>query len=253
MLLLDYALTTGGRLVLCTGEAGIGKTRLAEEVATSAVARGVPVAWAGLADRDTSPPYGLWRLVLDEPTVRAADDDPSGVGLWSRVFGDAERPALADVADPGSGLRFALFAEVRRRLAQAAGGTGLLLVLDDLQWADEASAVLLADVVRQLRGAPILVFATYRDSFASGDACAGLPARLSADASTERVELHGLPVGVVGDYAARRWVACVAGTGRCGALGDGREPVPGPGAGPHARRTARWRAGCAGAGAGTGG
>jgi DNA-binding CsgD family transcriptional regulator/tetratricopeptide (TPR) repeat protein len=199
MLLLDDALAGGGRLVLCTGEAGIGKTRLAEEAAASAAARGVPVAWARMADRDSSPPYGLWRLVLDEPAVRAADDDPSGVGLWSRVFGDAERPALADVADPGNAQRFALFAEVRRRLAQAAGGTGLLLVLDDLQWADEASAVLLADVVRQLRGAPILVFATYRDSAASGDARVGLPARLLADANTERVDLHGLAAGVVGD------------------------------------------------------
>ncbi len=150
MLLLDDALAGGGRLVLCTGEAGIGKTRLAEEAAASAAARGVPVAWARVADRDSLPPYGLWRLVLDEPAVRAAVDDPSGVSLWSRVFGDAERPALADGADSGSAQRFAMFAEVRRRLAQAARPSGLLLVLDDLQWADEASAVLLADVVRQL-------------------------------------------------------------------------------------------------------
>ena len=93
--LLDDALAGRGRLVLCTGEAGIGKTRLAEEATASAAARGVPVAWARVADQDSLPPYGLWRLVLDEPAVRAADDDPSGVGLWSRVFGDAERPALA--------------------------------------------------------------------------------------------------------------------------------------------------------------
>ena len=114
MLLLDDALVGGGRLVLCTGEAGIGKTRLAEEAAASAAARGVPVAWARAADRDSLPPYGLWQLVLDEPAVRAAGDDPSGVGLWSRVFGDAERPALADGADTGSAQRFAMFAEVRR-------------------------------------------------------------------------------------------------------------------------------------------
>ncbi len=199
MLLLDDALAGGGRLVLCTGEAGIGKTRLAEEVAALAAARGVPVAWARAADQDTMPPYGLWQLVLDDPAIRAADDDPSGAGLWSRVFGDAERPPLADGADSGSAQRFAMFAEVRRRLAQAARPSGLLLVLDDLQWADAASAVLLADVVHQLRGTPILVLATYRDPVASGETSAGLVPRLSADADTERVDLRGLPAGSVGD------------------------------------------------------
>ena len=205
MLLLDDALTGAGRLVLCTGEAGIGKTRLAEEVAALVTERGVPVSWARTADAGSMPPYGLWQLVLDEPAVRAGGDDPSGVGLWSRVFGDVGRPALADGADSGSAQRFAMFAEVRRRLAQAARPNGLLLVLDDLQWADEASAVLLADVVRQLRGTPILVLATYRESAtfgesaASGDTSAGLLPRLSADANTERVDVGGLPAAAVGD------------------------------------------------------
>src|SRR5580658_8310800 len=94
--LLDDALAGRGCLVLCTGEAGIGKTRLAEEAAASAAARGVPVAWARAADAGSLPPYGLWQLVLDEPAVRGTGDGPSGAGLWSRVFGDAERPALAD-------------------------------------------------------------------------------------------------------------------------------------------------------------
>jgi DNA-binding CsgD family transcriptional regulator len=197
MSLLDDALAGGGRLVLCTGEAGIGKTRLAEEAAAAATARGVPVAWARAADAGSLPPYGLWQLVLDEPAVRAAGADPSGADLWSRVFGDAERPALADGADSGRAQRFAMFAEVRRRLAQAARPRGLLLVLDDLQWADEASAVLLADVVRQLRGTFLLVLATYRESAASGDLNGGMMPGLSADAHTERVDLRGLPVGAV--------------------------------------------------------
>ncbi len=92
-----------------------------------------------------------------------------------------------------------MFAEVRRRLVQAARPGGLLLVLDDLQWADEASAVLLADVARQLRGTLILVLATYRQSATSGDASAGLLARLSADTDTELVDLGGLPPGAVGE------------------------------------------------------
>ena len=181
--LLDDALAGRGRLVLCTGEAGIGKTRLAEELAAAATARDVPVAWARAADPGSSPPYGLWRLVLDEPAVG------SGANLWSRVFGTADLGADSGIAE-----RFALFADVRRRLAQAAERDGLLLVLDDLQGADEASGALLAEVVRQLRGTRILAFATYRDS-----APEGLLPRLSAEANTERVDLHGLPAEAVGD------------------------------------------------------
>src|SRR5271170_2164246 len=149
--LLDDALAGRGRLVLCTGEAGIGKTRLAEELAAAAGASGVPVAWARAADRGSSPPYGLWRLVLDELPVRAKAG--SGADLWPAVSGAAGLGAESGVAQ-----RFALFAEVRARLAQVAERSGLLLVLDDLQWADEASAVLLVEVFRQLRGTRILAF-----------------------------------------------------------------------------------------------
>ena len=182
--LLEDALAGRGRLVLCTGEAGIGKTRLAEELAVAASARGVPVAWARAADRGSSPPYGLWRLVLAESAVGSG----SAADLWPAVFGAADLGAESSVAQ-----RFALFAEVRGRLAQAASRGGLVLVLDDLQWADEASAVLLVEVVRQLRGTRILVFATYRD------APDGVLPRLSAEANTERMDLHGLPAEAVGD------------------------------------------------------
>jgi DNA-binding CsgD family transcriptional regulator/tetratricopeptide (TPR) repeat protein len=197
--LLDDAVAGRGRLVLCTGEAGIGKTRLAEEAAALAAARGVPVAWARAADRGSSPPYGLWRMVLDDPAVRAGDGEASRADRWSAVFGEAERAAVAEGADSGSARRFALFAEVRRRLMEAARPSGLVLVLDDLQWADEASAALLTDVVRQLRGTPILVFATHRDSAAPGEVSAGLLQGLAADANTERVDLRGLTASAVGD------------------------------------------------------
>ena len=182
--LLNDALAGRGRLVLCTGEAGIGKTRLAEELAAAASARGVPVAWARATDRDSLPPYGLWRLVLAEAAVGSG----SAADLWPAVFGAADLGAESSVAQ-----RFALFAEVRGRLAQAASRGGLVLVLDDLQWADEASAVLLAEVARQLRGTRILAFATYRDS------PDGILSRLSAEANTERLDLHGLPADAVGD------------------------------------------------------
>lgn len=86
MLLLDAALAGGGCLVLCTGEAGIGKTRLAEEVAASAAARGVPVAWARAADRDSRPPESFGGGMR---ATRAAADlrfrDISTIAYWPRL------------------------------------------------------------------------------------------------------------------------------------------------------------------------
>jgi hypothetical protein len=108
---LDDALAGRGRLVLCTGEAGIGKTRLAEALAAAARAKGIPVARARAADQGSSPPYGLWRLVLDESAVGS----DAGSGPWSRVSGAAEGPDLG--ADSGVAQRFALFADIRSRLA----------------------------------------------------------------------------------------------------------------------------------------
>ena len=194
--ILDDAVAGHGRLVLCTGEAGSGKTRLGEELTAVAAARGVPAAWARATDRDSSPPYGLWQLVLDEPAVRSSAMGGSRSDLWSHVFGDAVGTALAEGADSGSAQRFALFAEVRRRLAEAARPAGLLLVFDDLQWADEASAVLFADLVRHLRGTRILVFASYRASPGAGDETL---LRLSAEANADRVDLHGLAAPAIGD------------------------------------------------------
>ena len=140
---------------------------------------------------------------MTPPSGRPMAKRPGPTG-GQRSSVTAERPAVAEGADSGSGRRFALFAEVRRRLAEAARPSGLVLVLDDLQWADEASAALLTDVVRQLRGTPILVFATYRDSVAPDEVSAGLLQGLSADANTERVDLRGLPAAAVGEHAARR-------------------------------------------------
>jgi predicted ATPase len=111
--------------------------------------------WARATDPGSSPPYGLWRLVVDSLGVTPADD------LWSTAAGP-RRPSSAG-SDAASSERFELFSQLRRRLAHSAERAGLVLVLDDLQWADEASVALLVGVGRQLRGMRVLIVGTYRD------------------------------------------------------------------------------------------
>jgi len=62
----------------------------------AAAARGVPTAWARATDQGSSPPYGLWRLLLEAPAVRA------GVALSSEVLGNVDWPDLgSDFGSPG--------------------------------------------------------------------------------------------------------------------------------------------------------
>ena len=74
-------------------------------------------------------------------------------------------------------------------------------MVDDLQWADEASLALLVDVGRQIRGMRVLIVATYRDGRIR------LPEALATDTEIERVALHGLRPEAVGDLLAAAGVA----------------------------------------------
>ena len=166
--------------------------------------RGVAVVWARSADPDSSPPYGLWRLAWPElPGQRpGAPGAAPGLDLWSLVFGGSAGRALGSGSELDRGQRFALFSEVRKRLARAAEPDGLLLVLDDVQWADEPSLLLLVHLVRQLRGLRLLIVATCRESASPGDRSGEKIRALAADANTERVKLTGLSAEAIMELLA---------------------------------------------------
>lgn len=92
--LLDQTRSGRGRLVIISGEAGIGKTCLAGAVAAAAADKGFAVVWARSADRASSAPYGLWRIALQQlPIDRGRErDDLPGRDAWS-VASSADRTA----------------------------------------------------------------------------------------------------------------------------------------------------------------
>jgi DNA-binding SARP family transcriptional activator len=137
---LDDALTGRGRLFLVIGEAGSGKSRLADEVASVAKRRGVRILWGRGWAGGGAPAY--WP--------------------WSQAMRDAGR-SLPELDSSDESERFLFFAAVTETLRQAAADGPLLLVLDDLQAADEESLLLLEFVASELPEMAALVLALGRN------------------------------------------------------------------------------------------
>lgn len=147
---LRDALDGTGRLVLVGGEAGIGKTTLVEDLTRAATARGCLVLWGHAYDLTATPPYGPWLELLRR--YPAGSDDLPPVPA---VVADAR--SLAD-----AGSQDAFFASVTGFFDDVARQQPLVLVLEDLHWADQGSLDFLRYPARQLRHSRILLVATYR-------------------------------------------------------------------------------------------
>ena len=144
---------------MLAGEPGIGKTRLAEELAALAGARAVPVLWGGCTAAEGAPAYWPWRRVLRSWLALVGPDRAAAAMAG---FGEVARLAPELPGEPVESDRFALFDAVARFLAAVAEEAGLVLVLDDVQWADADSLALLAHVTREVTRGRLLVVATVR-------------------------------------------------------------------------------------------
>ncbi len=176
--LLTTARAGGAALVMLDGEAGIGKTTLVEALAAEAAGLGVLVLTGQCDDLDSAKPYGPWVSLRASPPV--APSSPLLVSLES--------------SHGTSRTQAELFAHIWSEVSSLAAAQSVLLVLEDLHWADEASLELLYFVGRSIRRGrtqlPLLVVATYRD--ADVPRHHGLQRLLPAlvrDAHTERISL----------------------------------------------------------------
>ena len=140
-----------GRLVVLAGPPGIGKTRLAEELAEEARRSGQRVLWGRAVQEEGAPPLWPWRRILG--AVGGVDDGAEVAG------GDVGGARFDDLA----AARFRAAAAAADALTAAAGAGDLLVVLEDMQWADHASLLVLREVAGELPGSRLLVVATCRD------------------------------------------------------------------------------------------
>src|SRR5262245_15129771 len=149
-----------GRLVLCSGEPGVGKTRLAAAVAAHAGSAGAATGWGHCLDGDGSVPFRPWLEVL-RPLAARQPQPPSG--LEGLLDGPAGRGGPARGSPPGAEARERVFDATVVLLRAAGEAGGVLVVLDDVHVADKPSLVLLAYLARRVGELPVLVVATHRD------------------------------------------------------------------------------------------
>ena len=146
---LDDALSGRGRLVVVGGEPGIGKSRLAEELASRAADSGAEVLWGRCWEAGGAPPYWPWVQAL-RSCVRGRGPEQLRAELGTGAAEVAElvpdvRQQLPDLgvpsgrADPQQ-ARFRLFDSIAGFLKNASRSRPLVLVLDDLNWADDGLA-----------------------------------------------------------------------------------------------------------------
>jgi len=162
---LDAALAGTTSFAAVTGEPGIGKTRLTAELGLRAVAAGAEVAVGRCSSDEGAPPLWPWRSVLE------------GLGL--------EFPDVSDAAD-GFRIREAILAALRERARRNA----VVVVLEDLHWADPASLRCLMLLAESVTDARVLVLATWRDH--------PEPTGLLADAAEALARRHGVRLQLTG-------------------------------------------------------
>jgi predicted ATPase/DNA-binding CsgD family transcriptional regulator len=211
---LDLAFAGQGSLAMLAGEAGVGKTRVLQEFSERAAQRGATVLTGSCFEGDWQPPYGPWVEALGQH-VRASDPEQ----LRQRLNGSAAhlahlvpeiRAALPDTPLPeplgADEERLRLFDAVRQLLLAATRQDVLVLVLDDLHWADRDSILLLRHLARFVGQARLLVVGAYRDTeldLENRHPLADLLAVLCRETGCEQIAVHPLSFEEVSEYLAQ--------------------------------------------------
>jgi DNA-binding SARP family transcriptional activator len=190
----DRAAGGARHVVVVTGEAGIGKSRLAAEAARRVSAEGGLVLF-GRCDQEAIVPYQPIVEALDGYVAATPADALPALDDEARAELGAVLPSFhaPRVVGRGDGGRAHLFDAVTALVVSVAAERPVLLVLDDLQWADGDTLLLVRHLLRRSGDAPVLVVAISRDhDVAPGSVLGDVVHALDRDGWVRRLPLQGL-------------------------------------------------------------
>ena len=199
-MVLDRAATGSGSLVFLTGAPGIGASRLATEVAREAAAKGWLVLSGRCLENDGGP-YGPFRDILTaavaatpaKALLEAAGDQGPLLATLAPSLRQKARGIAAAHEVPADKVREQLFKAVHEFLSGIQGAKPLLILLDNLQWADEATVLLLRDLALRINSSRMLLIGTYWDTeLDSGRPFATTLSRLLRRRRAQRIALGRL-------------------------------------------------------------
>lgn len=188
-----------GQLVFLAGDAGIGKTTLTADVARRVHEAGA-IVLAGRSPRETVVPYQPILEALRHWALNAPASDLSSTAReygseLSRLIPELRRRAPdlpPPPADEPETERYRLFEAVVGLLTELSRAAPVLLVLDDLQWADRPTLLLLRHLARATNPARVLILGAYRSTERRGDTFTNALTELRRDRLASQIDIGGL-------------------------------------------------------------
>jgi predicted ATPase/DNA-binding winged helix-turn-helix (wHTH) protein len=173
---LDAAFAGHGGIAWVSGEAGLGKTRVLDEIAATARARGAQVAVLRCHDAEGQPAFWPWMQLVKSLAAGAPEPVADAAAL------------LASAPAPD----FRTFDTVTRALLACASSRPVVMAIDDVHWADDPSLQLLRFAAREIRDARIFVACTYCDTSLAADERARTLGALLSEYGSTAVPLRAL-------------------------------------------------------------